>query len=47
MHFLRKYLQPRLHLVLFLGVVLFINIGLQICESPDLAHFYRYSPGRR
>ena len=39
MHFLRKYLQPRLHLVLFLGVVLFISIGLQILNPQILRIF--------
>jgi ATP-binding cassette subfamily B protein len=39
LHFLRKYLQPRLHLVLFLGVALFISIGFQIL-NPQIMRIF-------
>jgi ABC-type multidrug transport system fused ATPase/permease subunit len=39
LRFLRKYLQPRLHLVIYLGIALFINIGLQIL-NPQIMRIF-------
>jgi ATP-binding cassette, subfamily B, bacterial len=36
---LKRYLSPRMHLVIFLGISLFINIGLQIVNPQILRSF--------